>query len=115
MQHLETSLLIAEADRVLCHLVMFLTTFFVLDEKMKYSCYQDPSVIHGWFVYWVLVEKFAACQSNRKSDFGWHISLLTSPCLACYRSDIVGSAELKKRKQENKMGGNWGEQGRWGL
>ena len=21
--------------------------------KMKYSCYQESSVIHGWFVYWV--------------------------------------------------------------
>ena len=20
---------------------------------MKYSCYQESSVIHGWFVYWV--------------------------------------------------------------
>ena len=28
MHHLETCLLIAEADRVLCHLVMFLTIFF---------------------------------------------------------------------------------------
>ena len=33
MQHLETSLLIAEADRVLCHLVMFLTTFLYLMKK----------------------------------------------------------------------------------
>ena len=28
MQHLDTCSLIAEADRVLCHLVMFLTVFF---------------------------------------------------------------------------------------
>ena len=28
MQRLKTCLLIAEADRVLCHLVMFLTAFF---------------------------------------------------------------------------------------
>ena len=28
MQHLETCLLIAEVDRVLCHVVMFLTVFF---------------------------------------------------------------------------------------
>ena len=52
MQHLETCLLIAEADRVLCHLVMFLTVFFYSMYKMKYSCYQDSSVIHGWFVYY---------------------------------------------------------------
>ena len=30
--------------------------------KMKYSCHQDSSVIHGWFVYLDLVEKCAACQ-----------------------------------------------------
>ena len=28
-----------------------LTVFFYLVYKMKYSCYQDCSVIHGWFVY----------------------------------------------------------------
>ena len=70
MQHLETCLLISEADRVLCHVVMFLTAFFHWMYKMKYSCYQDPSVIH-----WFLVEKCTACQSHRKSDFGWHRSV----------------------------------------
>ena len=45
--------LTAEADRVLCQLVMFLTVFFHWMYKMKYSCYQEYSVIHGWFVYWV--------------------------------------------------------------
>ena len=42
-----------EADRVLCQLVMFLTVFFHWMYKMKYSCYQECSLIHGWFVYWV--------------------------------------------------------------
>ena len=45
--------LTAEADRVLCQLVMFLTVFFHWMYKMKYSCYQECSLIHGWFVYWV--------------------------------------------------------------
>ena len=46
--------LTAEADRVLCQLVMFLTVFFLWMYKMKYSCYQESSVIHGcWFVYWI--------------------------------------------------------------
>ena len=45
--------LTAEADRVLCQLVMFLTVFSLWMYKMKYSCYQESSVIHGWFVYWV--------------------------------------------------------------
>ena len=34
-------------DRVLCQLVMFLTVFFHWMYKMKYSCYQESSVIHG--------------------------------------------------------------------
>ena len=34
MQHLETCLLIAEADGVLCHLVMFLSVFFHAMYKM---------------------------------------------------------------------------------
>ena len=54
--------LTAEADRVLCQLVMFLTVFFHWMYKMKYSCYQESSVIHGWFVYWV---------------FGWEMLLLS--------------------------------------
>ena len=46
--------LTAEADRVLCQLVMFLTVFFLWMYKMKYSCYQEYSVIHGcWFVCWI--------------------------------------------------------------
>ena len=54
--------LTAEADRVLCQLVMFLTAFFDWMYKMKYSCYQQSSVIHGWFVYWI---------------FGWEMRCLS--------------------------------------
>ena len=50
--------LTTEADRVLCQLVMFLSVFFHWMYKMKFSCYQESSVIHGLFVYWV---------------FGWEI------------------------------------------
>ena len=39
--------LTAEADRVLCQLVMFLTVFLHWMYKMKFSCYQESSVIHG--------------------------------------------------------------------
>ena len=39
--------LTAEADRVLCQLVMFLTVFFNWMYKMKFSCYQESFVIHG--------------------------------------------------------------------
>ena len=45
--------LTVEADRVLSPPVMFLTVFFQWMYKMKYSCYQECSLIHGWFVYWV--------------------------------------------------------------
>ena len=55
--------LTAETDRVLCQLVMFLTVFLHWMYKMKYSCYQETSVIHGgWFVYWI---------------FGWEIRRLS--------------------------------------
>ena len=49
MQHFESTLFnfTAEADRGLCQLVMFLTVFFYWMYKMKFSCYQESSVIHG--------------------------------------------------------------------
>ena len=68
--------LTAEADRVLCQLVMFLTVFFHWMYKMKFNCYQESSV--SLFIGF-LVEKYVACQS-RKSDFGWH-RFRFSPCL----------------------------------
>ena len=61
--------LTAEADRVLCQLAMFLTVFFHWMYKMKYSCYQESSVIHGWFVYWVF-----GWETRRLSKFGNSIS-----------------------------------------
>ena len=39
--------LTAEADSVLCQLVMFLTVFFHWVYKMKFSCYHESAVIHG--------------------------------------------------------------------
>ena len=38
---------------VLSQIVIFLTVFFHWMYKMKYSCYQESSLIHGWFVFWV--------------------------------------------------------------
>ena len=58
--------LTAEADRVLCQLVMFLTVFFHWMYKMKYSYYQESSVIHGLFIGF-LVEKCVVkmrCQNS---------------------------------------------------
>ena len=33
--------------------IMFFTVFFHWMLKMKYSWYQQSSLIHGWFVYWI--------------------------------------------------------------
>ena len=33
-----------------CHVFNCL---FPLDVQNEYNCYQDSSVIHGWFVYWI--------------------------------------------------------------
>ena len=56
--------LTAKADRV----VMFLTVFFLWMDKMS-CCYQESSVIHGWFVYWVF-----GWEMGRLSKFGNSIS-----------------------------------------
>ena len=65
--------LTAEAERVLCQLVMFLTVFFHCIYKMKYSCYQELSVIRDWFVYWVfgwLIAKIAASEASPAVAWG---------------------------------------------
>ena len=66
MQHLESCLLWQLKLTVLSQLVMFLTVFFHWMYKMKYSCYQECSLIHGWFVYWV---------------FGWEMHSLSKPII----------------------------------
>ena len=76
--------LTAEADRVLCQLVMFLTVFFYLLYKMLYSCYQDCSVIHGGFVYCVFCWQMHRLSKSleirfRMASFS-KMSLLTCPC-----------------------------------
>ena len=53
----------------LCQLVMFWTVFFHWMHKMTYGCYQESSVIHGSFVYWVFV-----WEMRRLSKFGNPIS-----------------------------------------
>ena len=67
--------LTAEADSVLCQLVGFLTVLFHWKYKMKYSCHQESSVIHGWFVHWVFGwEKCRLSKSEipfRKASFSF--------------------------------------------
>ena len=84
MQHLDTCSMIAEEDRVLCHLVMFLTVFFYWMYKIKSSCYQDSSVFHGWFVYCAFVWEMHRLSKSLEIRV-WMASfskmiLLTCPC-----------------------------------
>ena len=70
--------LTAEAERVLCQLVMFLTVFFHCMYKMKYSCYQELSVVRDWFVYWVfgwLIAKIAASEASPAVAWGGEMAV----------------------------------------
>ena len=54
--------------------------------KMKYSCYQDCSVIRGWFVYcaccWQMHRLSKSLEIRfRMASFSKMMSLLTCPCL----------------------------------
>ena len=82
MQHLEIILftLTAEADRVLCQLVMFLTFFFHWVCKMKFRFYQESSVILLFFGLFIgfLVES--------KSEIRFRMASFSfSSCLMCKR------------------------------
>ena len=56
VQHLETCLLIAEADRVLCRLILLcFNRLFAVELQSEYICYQICFVIHGWRVCKVFV------------------------------------------------------------
>ena len=76
--------LIAEADRVLCQLVMFLTAFFYwVYKKWNSAAIKSLLLLVASLFNGFLVEKYVACQS-RKSDFGYH-RFRFSPCLMCKR------------------------------
>ena len=80
MQKTYAASLTAKADRILYQLVMFLTVFLHWMYKMKYSCYQESSNIHGWFVYWVFAwEMRRLSKSEPISDgivFVFHLACL---------------------------------------
>ena len=71
--------LTAEADRVLCQLVMFLTVFSTECIKWNSAAIKSLLLFMASLFIGFLVEKYVACQS-RKSDFGWH-RFRFSPCL----------------------------------
>ena len=67
--------LTAEAERVLCQLVMFLTVFFQCFStgcaKWNSAAIRSPLLFMASLFIGSLVEEYVACQS-RKPDFGWH-------------------------------------------
>ena len=74
MQRLETWLLIAKADRVLCHLNCdVFNCLFLLDVLNEIELLTRLfCLIHAGLFITLLDEKCTACQSHWKSDFGWH-------------------------------------------
>ena len=62
-------------------LVMFLTVFFHWMYKMNTaSCYQDSSVLHGWFVYWIYGWEMRRLSKSSKFNLVRHCFRF-SPCL----------------------------------
>ena len=82
--------LTAEADILLCQLVIFLTAFFHWMCKMKYSCYQELSRVfcHLWPVcllgFWLrnasLVKVGNPISDNLRSGPIWAVLIFVSPC-----------------------------------
>ena len=51
---------------------------------MKYSCYQDSSVIYGWFVY--RVSGWEMRRLSKSSEIRFQVaSFFFSPCLMCWK------------------------------
>ena len=71
--------LTAEADRVLCKLVMFLTVFSTGCTKWNSAAIKSLLLFMASLFIGFLFEKYVACQS-RKSDFGWHRLWNTAFC-----------------------------------
>ena len=73
--------LTTEGDRVLCHLMMFLTVFFHWMYKMKIK---SLLLFMASLFIGSLVEKYVAYQ-GRKSDSGWHRFRFSPTCLMLKR------------------------------
>ena len=91
----ETCLLIAEADRVLCHLGMFLPVFLHWIYKMKYSCYQQSFVILGRLVYCVVVAK---CAVGANKSFQTFMDLGRRSLINVKQKKKISNKEFFKRK-----------------
>ena len=98
--------LIAETDRVLCNLVMF--SFSTGCTKWNTAANKILKLFMAGLFIGFSVKKCAACQSHRKSDFGWiaftHFPLLNAyykegskksqAILMAFRSILTGKPEL---------------------
>ena len=51
----------------------FLTVFFHWMYKVKYSCYQESSVIRGWFLYWIVGWEMRCLSKSVGIVFGLHL------------------------------------------
>ena len=59
-----------------CHVFNCL---FPLDVQNEYSCYQDSSVIHGWFLYWIY--SWETCRLSKSSEIQFRMDCFRfSPC-----------------------------------
>ena len=67
-------ILFAGADRVLCHLLMFLTVFFHCMYKMKYRCTKILLLFMAGLFIGFLVDKCTACQSFWKLAYSLHFA-----------------------------------------
>ena len=75
-------------DRVLCQLVMFLTVFLHWMYKMRYSCYQESSVIHSWFVYCIFGWEMRNLSKSDDIVFVFHLA-------GCVSDFLIASSSLK--------------------
>ena len=84
MQRLESCLLWQLKLTEFCvNLWCFFNVFFHWMYKMKYSCCQESSVIHGWFVYCVFGWEMRRLS---KSEIRFRMASFSfSPCLICKR------------------------------
>ena len=58
--------------------------FFHWVFKMKYSCFQDSSVIYGWFAYWVSGWEMRCL--SKSSEIRFQVASFSfSPCLMCWK------------------------------
>ena len=64
---------------------------FPLDVQNEYICYQDPSVIHGWFVYWIYGWEMR--HLSKSSEIQFRIALFSFITLLDASEALKGSSD----------------------